>query len=58
MLLIKKVSGKQPTSCKSLVTAFKKLWTKEIFYKYCKRLVVKMPKVIEALLRSYRGNTK
>jgi len=38
---MKKVPGKQPISQKSLVTAIKDLRTKEIFYEYCKRLVLK-----------------
>jgi len=42
-LLIKKMSGKQPASQKSLVTAIKELWTKETFYEYFKRLLVKVP---------------
>jgi len=37
------MSGKQPASQKSLVTAIKELWTKETFYEYFKRLLVKVP---------------
>ena len=35
MLLKNKVSEKQPTNAKSLVTTIKEIWTKEINAEYC-----------------------
>ena len=58
MLLENKVSEKQPTNAKSLVTAIKEVWTKEISVEYCKKLIVSMPQRIEAVLRSCGGHTK
>ena len=56
MLLKNKVSEKQPTNAKSLVTAIKDIWTKEISAEYGKMLIDSMPQRIEAVLRN-RGGT-
>ena len=58
MLLKNKVSVKQPTNAKSLVTAIKEIWTKKISAEYCKKLTESMPQRIEAVLRSRGGHTK
>ena len=58
MLLKNKVSEKQPTNTKSLVTAIKEIWTKEISAEYCKKLIDSMPQRIEAVLISRRRHTK
>ena len=39
MLLKNKVSEKQPSNAKSLVTAIKEAWTKKISAEYCKKLM-------------------
>ena len=43
MLLKNKVSEKQPTNAKSLVTVIKEIWSKEISAEYCKKLIDSMP---------------
>ena len=58
MLLKNKVSEKQPTNAKSLVTAIKEVWRKEISAEYCKKLIDSMPQRIEAVLRSCGGHTE
>ena len=49
MLMENKVSEKQPTKAKLLMTAIKEIWTKEISPEYCKKLIDSMPQRIEAV---------
>ena len=58
MLLRNKVSEKQPTNAKSLVTAIKEILMKEISAEDCKKLIDSMPQRIKAVLKSRGGHTK
>ena len=58
MLLKNKVSEKQPTNAKSLVTAIKEIRTKEISAEYCKKLIDSTPQRIKAVVRNRGGHTK